>query len=166
MSNKGKKIFLALTIIVPFIIYSIIYYIPIFRNAPFRVNDFVSMQYSWGLNDTLENHYNSATGAYQYVNAKDSVVKKTVLLKHDDMIYLHGKAAELGLWNFPDTLGEPSAKAKQVPHYVVVFNYKKKTKRVVMYADFNGNPKLAEAAVGIRKAIEETINMAERRSGK
>ncbi|MET4081842.1 hypothetical protein ABIB40_001793 [Pedobacter sp. UYP30] len=166
MSNKAKKIFLALTVIVPFIIYCVAYYIPIFRNAPFRLNDFVSVQYSWGVNDSLENHYNSVTGEYQYINSRDSMVRKKVLLNHDNIIYLHSKARELGLWNFPDTLGEKSPTSKQIPRYVIVFNYKEKSKRVVIYANFDGNPKLVGAAVGVRKAIEETINMAERRSGK
>ena len=166
MSNKGKKIFLALTIIVPFIIYSVIYYIPVFKNAPFRIGEFVSIQYSWGINDSLENSYNSATGAYQYINSKDSTIKKNFKLKQDDILYIHRKANELGLWNFPDTVGEKSAQSKMVPRYDLTFNYKKKTKKVVIYANFNGNPKLLGAVVGMRKAIEETINTAEKRSGK
>ncbi|MGY3053062.1 hypothetical protein ACVWYG_001259 [Pedobacter sp. UYEF25] len=166
MSNKAKKIFLALTVIVPFVIYCVVYYIPIFSNAPFRLKDFVSVQYSWGIKDSLENHYNSITGEYQYVNSRDSAVKKKFFLNNDNVIYLHSKARELGLWNFPDTLGEKSPASKQIPRYVIQFNYKDKSKHVVIYDNFDGNPKLVGAAVGVRKAIEETINMAERRSGK
>lgn len=166
MSDKAKKIFLGLTVVVPFIIYCVFYYIPIFKNAPFRLNDFVSVQYSWGVKDSLENHYDSVTGVYQYVNNRDSIIRKKFFLNHDNVIYLHSKAREMGLWNFPDTLGEKSPLSKQIPRYVVVFNYKGKSKKVVMYANFDGNPKLVGAAVGVRKAIEETINLAERRSGK
>ncbi|PWS30060.1 hypothetical protein [Pedobacter paludis] len=166
MSNKGKKIFLALSIIVPMIIYCYIYYKPIIQNAPFRKNDFVSMQFSWGVKDTLENHYNSVTGDYQYVNAQDSTVKKQVFLKSDDILFMHSKANEIGLWNFPDTIGKKSAKSMAVPRYDMTFNYKEKSKHVVLYGDFDGNPKLLDAAVQMRKVIEETINQAEKRSGK
>ena len=166
MSDRAKKIFLGLTVIVPFVIYCVVYYIPIFKNAPFKLPDFVSVQYSWGVNDTLENHYNSLTGEYQYISSRDSVIKKKFFLNDDNVIYLHSKARELGLWNFPDTLGEKSLTSKQIPRYVIQFNYKNKSKRVVIYENFDGNPKLVGAEVGVRKALEETINMAERRSGK
>lgn len=166
MSNRGKKIFLALSIIVPMIIYCYIYYKPIIQNAPFRKADFVSMQYTWGVKDTLENQYNSKDGHYQYVNSRDSLVKKTVFLKSDDILYIHSKANELGLWNFPDTIGVKSAKSMAIPRYDLHFNYKEKSKHVVIYGDFDGNPKLLDAAMQMRKVIEETINQAEKRSGK
>ncbi|TCD10545.1 hypothetical protein EZ449_09375 [Pedobacter frigidisoli] len=166
MSTKGKKIFLAITIILPMIIYCYIYYKPIIQNAPFRKADFVSMQFSYGLKDTLENSYNSATGAYQYVNSKDSVLRKKVFLKSDDILYLHRKANEIGLWNFPDTIGKKSDKSKAVPRYDMTFNYKEKSKHVVVYGDFDGNPKLLDAAMQMRKIIQETLIQVEKRSGK
>ena len=166
MSTRGKKIFLAITIIVPMIIYCYIYYKPIIQNAPFRKADFVSMQFSYGVKDPLENTYNSATGQYEYVNTKDSVVKKTMFLKSDDILYMHRKANEIGLWNFPDTIGRKSDKSKLVPRYDITFNYKEKSKHVVIYGDFNGNPKLLDAAVQMRKVIQETLTQAERRSAK
>jgi hypothetical protein len=166
VSSRGKKIFLAITIIVPMIIYCYIYYKPIIQNAPFRKKDFVSMEYKWGVKDTLENHYNSVTGDYQYVNNADSTVRKKILLSNDDVLYIHGKANEIGLWNFPDTIGKKSAKSMAVPRYDLFFKYKTKDKRVVIYGDFDGNPKLLDAAVQMRKIIEQTLNQAEKRSGK
>ncbi|MDN3588700.1 hypothetical protein QWY86_18610 [Pedobacter aquatilis] len=166
MSSRGKKIFLALTIIVPMIIYCYIYYKPIIKNAPFRKNDFVSLDYKWGINDTLENEYNSADSSYRYLNSRDSVIVKKVGLKSDDILFIHSKANELGLWNFPDTIGVQSAKSKLVPRYDMFFKYKEKDKHVVIYGDFDGNPKLLDAAMQMRKIIEETINQAEKRSGK
>jgi len=166
VSSRGKKIFLALSIIVPMIIYCYIYYKPIIQNAPFRKKDFVSMEYKWGIKDTLENHYNSATGDYQYISNVDSVVRKKVFLKSDDILFMHAKANEIGLWNFPDTIGKKSAKALAVPRYDILFKYKEKSKHVVVYGDFDGNPKLLDAAVQMRKIIEETLNQAEKRTGK
>jgi len=166
VSSRGKKIFLALTIIVPMIIYCYIYYKPIIKNAPFRKKDFVSLDYKWGIKDTLENEYNSADSSYRYVNSRDSVIVKKVGLKSDDILYIHSKANELGLWNFPDTIGKKSTKSMSVPRYDMFLKYKEKDKHVVIYGDFDGNPKLLDAAMQMRKIIEETINQAERRSGK
>lgn len=166
MSSTGKKIFLAITIIVPLIIYSVIYYRPIIQNAPFRKADFVSMQFSYGLKNPLENNYDSKTGIYNYVNNKDAVVTKKVMLNSDDILYMHRKANEIGLWNFPDTIGRKSDKSKMVPRYDITFNYKEKSKHVVIYGDFDGNPRLLDAAVQMRKVIQETLTQAERRSSK
>ncbi|WP_316829737.1 hypothetical protein [Pedobacter aquatilis] len=148
------------------VIYCYIYYKPIIQNAPFRKNDFVSMDYKWGVKDTLENEYNSADSSYRYVNSRDSVIRKKVGLKSDDILYIHSKANELGLWNFPDTIGKKSAKSMTVPRYDMFFKYKEKNKHVVIYGDFDGNPKLLDAAMQMRKIIEETINQAEKRSCK
>ena len=68
MTSRGKKIFLFLTVVVPFLIYGIIYYAPIIRNAPFKAKEFVSLEYKWGAGKNLENSYNSATGEYKYLN--------------------------------------------------------------------------------------------------
>ncbi|MCX2575045.1 hypothetical protein [Pedobacter sandarakinus] len=166
MSSRGKKIFLAITIIVPMIIYCYIYYKPIIQNAPFRKDDFVSMQFSYGLKDSLENHYDSKTGVYQYINNKDEEVSKKFFLKSDEVLYMHRKANEIGLWNFPDTIGRKSDKSRMVPRYDIKFNYKEKSKHVVIYGDFDGNPKLLDAAVQMRKVIQETLTQAERRADK
>jgi len=124
------------------------------------------MTYKWGVKDNLENQYDSKTGAYQYVNSQDSTIKKTVFLKGDDILYMHAKANEIGLWNFPDTIGNKNAKSMAVPRYDMFFKYKEKSKHVVIYGDFDGNPKLLDAATQMRKVIEETINQAEKRTGK
>ncbi|HEY1009468.1 MAG TPA: hypothetical protein VGE58_05130, partial [Daejeonella sp.] len=71
------------------------------KNAPYRFSDFDSITFRYGLGDSLINTYSSKTGDYQYINSRDSLVKETVKLRKDDLLYLHRKAAELGFWNFP-----------------------------------------------------------------
>ncbi|WP_443939231.1 hypothetical protein [Pedobacter sp. MW01-1-1] len=166
MSSSGKKLFLVITIVVPMIIYCYVYYKPIIQNAPFRKDEFVSMEYHWGLKDTLENHYYSTSGEYEFLNTRDSLIKKTVRLNNSDILTIHYQANELGLWNFPDTIGRKSKKSMSVPRYEMIFNYKRKSKHVVIYSDFDGNPKLMSSAVAMRKAIETQLALAEKRSGK
>jgi hypothetical protein len=146
MSTRAKKIFLALTIVVPFLIYCVVYYTPMLRNAPFRLKEFKSIEFKWGEGNNLENSYNSETGDYQYVNAKDSIIKTNVKLRKDDILYLHSKANELGFWNFPDFMAnsENDLKTSKVPRYVMTFNYKEKSKTVVFLVDYNGDPSLKD----------------------
>ena len=165
MSSKGKKIFLALTIVVPFLIYCVIYYTPMLRNAPFKSKEFVSMQFKWGVGKNLENSYDSATGDYQYLDSRDSLVKTKFKLRSDDILYLHKKANELGLWNFPEVIANTDAdlQSDKVLRYEMVFNYQKKSKKVIYLTDYNEIPKLRDVAAQMQKLITKSINDAEER---
>lgn len=168
MSTNAKRIFLLLTIVVPFLAYCIIYYTPIIRNAPFRSNEFVSFTYKWGMGNDLVNSYNSATGEYQYLDKRDSLIKTNVKLRQNDIIYLHNKANELGYWNFPDVIANAGTdlNKSKVLRYVFEFNYKRKSKKVIFVTDFNDIPKLADVAGQMRTLVENTINDAQERYNK
>ncbi len=168
MSTNAKKIFLLLTIVVPFLAYCIIYYTPIIRNAPFRSDEFVSFQYKWGMGNDLVNSYDSATGEYQYLDRKDSLIKTNVKLRENDIIYLHHKANELGYWNFPAVISNAGTdlNKSKVLRYVFQFNYKRKSKKVIFLTDFNDIPKLRDVAGQMKNLVEQTINDAQERYNK
>ena len=168
MSTKTKKIFLLLTIVVPFLAYCVIYYTPMFRNAPFKSTEFVSIDFKWGLGNNLENSYNSATGDYQYVNGRDSLIKTNVKLRSNDILYIHGKASELGFWNFPEVIANQGTDldSSKVLRYVMQFNYKRKSKKVIYLTDYTEIPKLKGLAEQMKTIISQSINEAEDRYGK
>ena len=165
MTSKGKKIFLALTIVVPFMIYCVVYYTPMLRNAPFKSKEFVSLQFKWGVGPVLENSYDSATGEYQYVDTRDSLVKVNFKLRKNDIMYLHSKANELGLWNFPEVIANTGAdlKSPKVLRYELQFNYQKKSKKVIYMTDYTEIPKLRDVSGQMVKLISQSINEAEER---
>lgn len=168
MSTRAKKIFLLFTIVVPFLAYCVIYYTPMFRNAPFKSTEFESIEYKWGVGNNLENTYNSATGDYQYVDGRDSVIKTNVKLRHNDMLYLHSKAAEIGFWNFPDLIANQGTNldSNKALRYEITFNYKKKSKKVTYLTDYNEIPKLKGLAEQMKSLVSQSINDAEERYGK
>lgn len=165
MTSRGKKIFLALSIIVPFLIYSIVYYTPMIKNAPYKSTEFVSIQYKWGVGKELANSYDSATGVYNYLDNKDSLIITNVKLRKNDISYLHNKANELGLWNFPDVIANGGAdlKSDKVLRYEIQFNYKRKSKKVIILTDYNEIPKLKDVALQMKTLVAQTINDAEER---
>ncbi|RYZ94477.1 MAG: hypothetical protein EOP47_27765, partial [Sphingobacteriaceae bacterium] len=89
MSLKSKKIFLALSVIVPFLFYCLYYYGMMVSNAPYKFNEFQYIVFEYGMGDSLVNKYNSKTHDYQYVNASDKLVKTKLKLNKDDLLYLH-----------------------------------------------------------------------------
>lgn len=159
MTSKGKKIFLALTVIVPFLIYSIVYYAPIIRNAPFQEKDFVSLEYKWGTGEQLENSYNSATGKFEYVNKNDSLIKTNIKLTTRDIKYLDSIADVQGFWNLPDVVANSEADLKDPKklRYFIKFTYKKKAKEVTYFPNFTGAERMKGAVSKVQKEIELTL---------
>lgn len=159
MTSRGKKIFLALTVIVPFLIYSIIYYAPIIRNAPFQEKDFVSLEYQWGTGEKLPNSYNSATGEFKYLNKNDSLVARNIKLSIRDIKYLDSIADVQGFWNLPSIIAnnEDEVADSQKLRYIIKFNYKKKSKEVTYLPSFKGNEKMKGAVSKMQKEIELTL---------
>ncbi len=161
MSDRTKKIFLAICIIFPFLLYCFYYYSQMFKNAPFRFADFESIVLKYGEGDDLINQFDSETGIYQYINTRDSMVVDTVRLRKDDVQYLHGKATQLGFWNLPDdmTSGEPDS-TKLAARFYLQFNYKEKSKEVTLDADFNGNSKMRDVAKTMVDEAMRVVNDA------
>ncbi|MBC8051833.1 MAG: hypothetical protein H7Y13_02085 [Sphingobacteriaceae bacterium] len=165
MSNKSKKIFLALSVVVPFLIYCFYYYGMMVKNAPYKFSEFESLTFKYGLGDSLVNQYDSKTFLYQYVAENDSLIKKKVKLSNDDLLYLHRKAAQLGYWNFPSQIVNKEEDSKtSTPHYYIEFKYKKKSKAVLFDLSYNGDPKLKDAVRRLIEEISRTINDAEDRT--
>ncbi|MHB1178478.1 MAG: hypothetical protein ACYCZO_09115 [Daejeonella sp.] len=160
MNDRGKKIFLAICIITPFLLYCVYYYSIMIKNAPYRFSDFESITFKYGLGDSLINRYDSKTGAYQYVDSRDSLVKTTVRLRKDDLLYLHRKAAELGFWNFPDEISAENNpnRSTNSPRYYLEFKYKDKAKHVLYDAQNTENPKLSDAAKSLITEVSNMIN--------
>lgn len=168
MSDRGKKLFIFFTVIVPFLIYAIVYYAPIIRNAPFKAKEFVSIKYKWGVGNNLENSYNSATGEYKYLNNKDSLIVRNIKLSERDKKFLDSNADEQGFWNLPSIVanGEENLKSSKAVRYYMEFNYEKKSKIVTYYSDFNGNPRMKGAASQMQKIIEQLLVDAEDKQNK
>jgi hypothetical protein len=168
MTDKSKKTFFILSVVVPIALYCVYYYGMMIKNAPYRYSDFKSIRFEYGLGDSMVNKYNSETGAYQYKTRNGNIKKLTVYLSKDDMLYLHRKAADLGFWNFPpeakgDATGDKTMKS---PRYLIEFVYKEKSKKVVFDQSYNDDNKLNDANMRLIKEIQSAIDRAEERSGK
>ena len=84
MRTRSKKIFLVMSIVVPFLLYCFYYYGMMIKNAPYKFSEFQSIHFEYGYGDTLNNIYDSKTGEYQFVNRRDSLVKVNLKLSKDD----------------------------------------------------------------------------------
>lgn len=159
MSSRAKKIFLILSVVVPFVIYGAIYYAPMIRNAPFQEKYFVSLEYSWGTGDKLENSYNSVTGQFKYLNKDDALVNSQFKLNTRDIKYLDSIADVQGFWNLPSVVAnsEDDLKDPKQLRYVIKFNYQKKSKEVVYLPSFKGSERMKSAAAKMQKEIELTL---------
>lgn len=160
ISDRSKRIFLGVCIIVPFFLYCFYYYSIRLGNAPYRYTDFESIVLKYGENGELVNHFDSSTGVFQYLDARDSLIIDTIRFKEDDKLYLHRKAADLGFWNVDDDMTMPldtAANAKPVPRYFLQYNYKEKSKTITLDANFDGHPKMVGAAKSVIDEVRRVM---------
>lgn len=159
MSEKTKKIFLGLCVVVPFLIYCVYYYSAMVKNAPYRYSDFDHIEITYGFPDSMLNHFNSKTQEYDYLTKDNKLVEDSLKLRDNDLLYLHRKAQELGFWNLPDDMTVDLSKraaGERKPRYKLTFAYKEKTKTVTFDPDFPGPDKMVEAG---RTTIDEVVRM-------
>lgn len=157
MSTRFKKIFLGISIALPFLAYCVYYYGQMISNAPFKYSELVSIEFRAGKGKAVLSTYSSQKAIYTYKNNKDSTVNIKVKLFDRDRFYLHKQAADIGFWNMPDSMGGN----QNSPYYFVQFNYKRKSKHIYISQDYDGNVKLKDAAIQISRTVEKTINDAE-----
>ncbi|MBD3749156.1 MAG: hypothetical protein IE931_06660 [Sphingobacteriales bacterium] len=158
MSDRFKKIFLGVSISIPFLLYCIYYYSIMIRNAPYKFAEFKNITMKSGLGNHYDKFYSSTSQQFKYLNGNDSLIVHRVKLSSDDLLYLHRKAADIGLWNMPkEMLGDTSNTA---PRYYIEFDYQRKKKIIEIDAAFNGDPKLKDAALQIVKIVDKTIEDA------
>lgn len=165
MSDKAKRIFLGLSIFVPFFIYCVYYYSQMIKNAPYRFTDFQSIELKYGTGGEMVNQYNSQTGEYQYLDRQDSLIVKNLKLRKEDMLYIHRKAAELGFWNLPDEMlatAEGDIDSTST-YFFLQLNYLEKSKSVFVDVNFPGNPKMLGTAKSVIEEVQRVINDAEDR---
>jgi len=170
MSDRFKKVYILLSIIVPFLFYCLYYYGMVLKDAPYKFTEFESMQFQFGPGDSLINKYDSKTGDYQYLNSKDSLVKIHLKLSQGDLLYLHRKAADLGFWDFPsnqvNNKDSVDAAGHKPLHYYIAFNYKRKSKQVLFSTAYDGPQKLIDADGMVVKEIQKILDEAEARQKK
>lgn len=166
MSDRAKKIFLGICIIVPFFVYCFYYYSIMLKNAPYRFSDFENIVLKYGTGEELVNQFDTRTGHFQYLNSQDSLVADTIRLRKDDLLYLHRKAAELGFWNLPDDMTTEGRVATDgpVPRFYLQFNYLEKSKEVTLDADFPGNPKMTGTARSVIDEVRRVMSDAQSRT--
>lgn len=136
------------------------------KNAPFRYTDFEYLEITYGTPNEMVNTYNSKTQHYQYLTNDNVLVKDTLKLRDDDLLYLHRKAMEIGFWNVDDnmtTARQDSTQGLNVPRYILKFVYKEKTKEVVLDADYAGTEKMKAAAKSTIDAVMTMIATAKAR---
>jgi len=136
-------------------------------NAPFRFTDFQSVVFRYGEPNHMDNQYDSKTGIFQYVTKTNEIERDTVRMTKDDLLYLHRKAQELGFWNLDDDMTGPGAKVNpetETPRFYLEMNYKDKSKKVTMDADFAGNEKMRNAGKSMIDEVNRILAAAQSRS--
>jgi len=161
MNKTTKKIFLMGSVIVPFMAYCVYYYAHVFKNAPYRFDEFQYFTFSYGPGDSLVNKYNSRTGDYQFIDSHNKLVKMNVHLTKNQLLYLHRQAAMLGFWDWPQvSVGDTTIRrnGQKPPRFVTEFVYKRKSKKVTFDESYQLDTRLRDANREMIKKIQKVLD--------
>ncbi|WP_113664179.1 hypothetical protein [Pedobacter nanyangensis] len=141
------------------------YYIMKLRSGGKRAVAFVSLQYKWGVGDTLQNSYDSKTGHYQFLDQRDRLIKENFKLRTNNVIYLHSKIDEQDLLNIPDTVANANANLKdpKILRYEFQFVYDDTTRNIIYLTNYDKDPVTGNRAGALQKVVQQIISEAEER---
>lgn len=155
-----RKFFVVLMIVVPFLAYSGYYYYNIFKNAPFRGDQFEYVELKKFRNGSLRETINTKTGEYTYYNSKDSLIHQKINLSASTLHELHLKMMDILFWNIEHVSGDSTMQArKQVPLYYVKAVYDRKTQSVWWQQRYFDDQKLDDRMGELVRTIEEMATM-------
>jgi hypothetical protein len=165
LSRIKKNISFIATVVVIIIISIAGYFVINKQKGPFSASELVSIEYKWGLGDSLVNVYNSASGNYQYLDNKDSLITKKLKLRANNIIFIHSKANELDLWTLPNVIANKNANLKtdQTLRYEIIFNYETKVKKIVFLTNYDEDMGVLDRVSQLQKTIKSTIDEVEDR---
>ncbi|TKC01499.1 hypothetical protein [Pedobacter cryotolerans] len=165
LSRIKKNISFIATVVVIIIISIAGYFVINKQKGPFSASELVSIEYKWGLGDSLVNAYNSASGNYQYLDNRDSLITKKLKLRANNIIFIHSKANELDLWTLPNVIANKNANLKtdQTLRYEIIFNYETKVKKIVFLTNYDEDMWVLDRVSQLQKTIKSTIDEVEDR---
>lgn len=150
-----RKLFVVLMIVFPFIVYSGYYYVNIFKNAPFRSDQFEYVELKKYRDGLVREYINTKTGEYNYYTSKDSLVHSHVNLSKSSLHDIHEKMMDILFWNIELVNADTTLQhRKEVPTYVVNAVYQRKSKKVWWQLHFYEDQKLDDRMSEIVRTIE------------
>lgn len=155
MSDRGKKIFLALSIIIPFMLYCGYYYYDMIRRAPYNFEKFEYLVVKFGKADAMVNVLDTRTGTFQYIDTRnDSLIKLEIELNRDEIQAIHRKLYESTFFIFDENMltNNPAA-----TRYYIEAAYQKKTKTVLWDNDYIARRRETEKLADIMKVVQTAI---------
>lgn len=150
-----RKLFVVFMIVVPFFVYSGYYYYNIFKNAPFRGDQFEYVELKKFRNGQLREYINTKSGEYNYYNSKDSLVHQHIDLTHESLHELHTKMMDILFWNIEPVSADTTFQhRKEVPIFMINAVYQRKSKKVWWQQHFFEDQKLDDRMAEMVRSIE------------
>jgi hypothetical protein len=144
------------------------YYTTKLRSGGRRAAAFISLNYRWGMGDTLQNSYDSKTGEYIFLDQSDRKIRESFKLRTNNVIFLHSKINQEDLLNIPDTIANAGANLKdpKVLRYEFEFVYDDTVKNIIYLTSYDKDPLIAAKASTLQKTVQQVISEAEERFAK
>ncbi len=151
-----RKLFVVFSIIVPFVVYSGYYYYTIIHHAPFRYDQFQSIEYRTFREGKPRTILLSTSGDYTYYTKKDSLIHTHINLTKAALKDIHETMRDIIFWDIPLIAGDTTQKHRtDVTLVYIKAVYQRASKTVWWQNNYFADRKLDERMNQLCKFIDQ-----------
>lgn len=141
------------------------YYVVSLKKSKYSPSTFVSLDVKWGVGDSLQNHYNSQTSIYTYLDDRDKLIIKKVPLHINEVIFLDSQFNEAEFWSLPNVIANRGSNLKdpKVLRFEITIAYEKETKKIIYLSNYDEDSAISSRAETLQKQVMQVLNESEQR---
>jgi len=150
-----RRLFVVLSIIVPFLAYCGYYYGMMVQNAPYRSDQFVYIEFKEFVHGHLREQLDTRAGKFTYYTKADSLTTKKVRFDHAALKELHFVMMDILFWNVRTISGDSTGRSSGAEPYLYYFKtvYERKTKVVWYQPHYYQDQKLDERMMQLVRTV-------------
>lgn len=157
MSDRYKKIYLIVMVVVPFLIYCGYYYSEMIRKAPYKFGDFRTITIDFNAPDGRETHIDIGTGTVIYARPGEQPLKDTISFGAEELREFHRNLYTNNFFDMPHEMKNEGSTDPSTGMYVIKAIYTGKQYKVVYETNYRGNKRYKDKLGRIIAYIESNV---------
>lgn len=157
MSDRFKKIYLIVMVVVPFLAYCGYYYYDMVRKAPFKFGEFRTVRVDFSAPDGRRTHIDIGEGTVVYTLPGKEPLRDTVSFSSDEQQELHRTLYTNNFFDMPHEMRNEGSADTSTGLYSIEAIYARKQYKVVYETNYRGERRYQDKIGRIIAYIETSV---------
>jgi len=157
MSDRFKRIYLFIMVVVPFVAYCGYYYWEMIRKAPFRFEDFRTIKVDYQAPDGRNTHLDVGAGAVAYALPQQGTMRDTVPFSREELQEFHRNLYTNNFFEMPHEMQNEGSADPMTGVYTIEAVYAAKQYKVTYETNYRGDRRYKDKVERIISYIESNF---------